>query len=75
MAQLRLREPHCPHKIRPVRCLLENQRDHLLVFAKQLDEDILALAEEYRVPATMVGETCQVLSLSAKPRLHSVAKH
>ena len=48
VAELRMREPLCPHKIRPVRCLLENQRDHLLAFAKQLDQDLLALAEELR---------------------------
>ena len=43
VAELRVRECHCPHKIRPVRCLLENQRDALLAFAKQLDQDLGAL--------------------------------
>jgi len=33
VAELRVRESQCPHKIRPFRCLLENQRDHLLAFA------------------------------------------
>jgi hypothetical protein len=65
VAELRVRESLCPHKIRPIRCLLENQRDHLLAFAKQLDEDLQALAEEYALPATVIEETRQVLSLPA----------
>jgi hypothetical protein len=65
VAELRVRESLCPHKIRPVRCLLENQRDPLLAFAKQLDEDLQALAEEYTLPATVIEETRQVLSLPA----------
>jgi hypothetical protein len=65
VAELRVRESVCPHKIRPVRCLLENQRDALLAFAKQLDEDLQALAEEYALPATVIEETRQVLSLPA----------
>ncbi len=54
---------HCPHRIRPVRCLLENQRDALLAFAKELDQDLHALAEEFAVPATLVEEVRDVLSL------------
>jgi hypothetical protein len=69
VAELRAREPQCPHKIRPLRCLLENQRDHLLAFAKQLDDDLQAVAEDYAVPAAMVEETRQLLSLPAdQPR-------
>ncbi|HEY7424021.1 MAG TPA: hypothetical protein VH682_07280 [Gemmataceae bacterium] len=41
VAELRLREPHCPHKIRPVRRFWENQRHELLAFAKQLDGQFL----------------------------------
>ncbi len=66
VAELRLREPHCPHRIRPVRCLLENQRDALLAFAKQLDGDLQALAEEFAVPATLVEEVRDVLSLPSQ---------
>jgi hypothetical protein len=63
--QLQQREPDCPHRIRPVRVLLENQRDALLAFAKQLDGDLEALAENLDVPATMVCEIRQVLSLAS----------
>lgn len=65
VAELRARETHCPHRIRPVRCRLENQRDELLAFAQQLDQELRALAEEFMVPAAVVGETRQVLSLAA----------
>jgi hypothetical protein len=65
VAELWLREAHCPHRIRPVRCLLENQRDNLLAFAKQLDQDLEALAAEFRVPVAAVAETRHVLSLAA----------
>jgi hypothetical protein len=65
VAELRIRESQCPHKIRPVRCLLENQRDPLLAFAKQLDEDLLALAEDFAVAPAAVEETRQLLSLPA----------
>ena len=40
VAELRAREAQCPHRIRPVRCLLENHHDELLAFAKQLDQDL-----------------------------------
>jgi hypothetical protein len=65
VAELRLREPQCSHKIRPVRCLLENQRQPLLAFAQQLDADLQGLAEEWAVPATLVEEVRQVLTLAS----------
>lgn len=53
VAELRFREPACPHRIRPVRQLLENQRDHLLAFAVALDRDLAALAQQWQIsPAT-----------------------
>lgn len=38
------------HRIRPVRTLLENQRDALLAFAARLDQDLAAVAEAFAVP-------------------------
>ena len=49
VAELRAREPACPHRIRPVRQLLENQRDHLLAFAVELDRDLAALARQWQI--------------------------
>jgi hypothetical protein len=65
VAELRARESQCPHRMRPVRCLLENQRDDLLAFARQLDQDLRALAEEYAISGAGVEEIRQVLSMAA----------
>ena len=65
VAELRAREAQCPHRIRPVRRLLENHRDQLLAFAKQLDQDLQRLAEDCAVPVTVVAEVRRVLSLPA----------
>jgi hypothetical protein len=65
VAELRARQAPCPHRLRPVRCLLENQRDELLAFAWQLDQDLQALVEASAVPAGLVEEVRQVLSLPA----------
>jgi hypothetical protein len=62
VAERRLREAHGPRTIRPVRCLLENQRDSVRAFAQGLDQDLQALAEECAVPGTLVEEVRHVLS-------------
>ena len=49
VAELRCREPLCPHRIRPVVRALANQRDDLLAFASQLDRDLEVLATEFQV--------------------------
>jgi hypothetical protein len=50
VTQLRARETQYPHRIGPVRTLLENQRDAVLAFAAALDEELAALAGEFAVP-------------------------
>jgi len=59
VAELRAREAQCPHRLRPVRTLLENQRDALLAFAAALDQDLAALAEEFAVPVATVRSILQ----------------
>ena len=49
VAELRSREPSCPHRIGPVVRALENQRDDLLAFACQLDRDLEVLAAEFQI--------------------------
>ena len=63
VAELRAREPACPHRIRPVRTLLENQRDNLLAFAVELDRDLAALAQEWQIRVTTAREVLQVQAL------------
>jgi hypothetical protein len=54
VAELKAREPLCPHRIGPVARMLGNHRDDLLAFAAQLDADLIALAAEFQVsPETM----------------------
>jgi hypothetical protein len=62
--QLKQRENECSHRIKPVRALLENHRDSLLAFAKQLDQDLEALAEQQDVPQALVAEVRELQSQS-----------
>jgi hypothetical protein len=69
VAELRAREPQCPHRIRPVRTLLEHQRDALLAFAAALDQDLAAVAEAVGVPLATVRSILQTQALAgADPR-------
>ena len=63
VAELRAREPACPHRIRPVRTLLENQRDKLLAFTVALDRELAALAQQWRISATTARELLHAQSL------------
>jgi hypothetical protein len=64
VAELRVREQACPHRIGTVRKLLENQRDKLLAFAAKLDDDLTALAQDWQISSTTVRE---LLHLQALP--------
>jgi hypothetical protein len=64
VAEVRAREEQCPHRIRPVRTLLANQRDALLAFAARLDQDLAAVAEAFAVP---VATTRALLQTQALP--------
>jgi hypothetical protein len=66
VAQLRQREPHCPHRIGPVRSMLENQGANLLAFAAQLDKDLAALAAQWQVSVQLVREMLQVQQLGER---------
>jgi len=60
VAELRLREPLCPHRIRPVVRALANQREDLLAFAWQLDRDLTVLAAEFQVPVETARDVLNV---------------
>ena len=47
-------------RIRPVRTLLEKQRDNLLAFAVQLDRELAALAQEWQIRVTTAREVLQM---------------
>jgi hypothetical protein len=63
VAELSAREPACSHRIKPVRTMLENQRDNLLAFAGALDRDLATLAQEWRISVTTAREVLQMQSL------------
>jgi hypothetical protein len=54
VAELRARQPLCPHRIGPVVGALTNQRNELLAFAAQIDQGLTALASQFQLsPATV----------------------
>jgi hypothetical protein len=66
VAELRAREPACPHQIKPVRTMLENQRDNLLAFTAQLDRDLENLAQDWQISTATVREVLEVQYLPAR---------
>ncbi len=58
--EMRLREHLAPHRIRAVRVALENQRDDLLAFAEDIDEQLLAIAKQQQVS---LGDVREVFEL------------
>ena len=63
VAELRARESACPHQIKPVRTMLENQRDNLLAFAVQLDRDLENLAQDWQISVTTAREVLEAQCL------------
>jgi hypothetical protein len=56
VAELRCRETLCPHRIGPVVRALANQRNDLLAFAAQLDQDLAGLAADLQLPLATLRE-------------------
>jgi hypothetical protein len=61
--ELRAREAFNSHRIRPVRRMLEGQRDNLLAFAGILDERFAELAIRWDVPLPFVHAICELQGL------------
>ena len=64
VAELRCREPLCPHRIGPVVRALTNQRDDLLAFTAQLDRDLADLAAEFQLPVATLREVFNLETLA-----------
>ena len=60
VAELRSREPLCPHRIGPVLKSLGNQRAGLLAFAGLLDRKLASIAERFGLPAFLVHAVCEL---------------
>jgi hypothetical protein len=66
LAELKARQPLCPHRIGPVHTLLKNHRDELLAFAVQLDQDLHNLAAEFQIPVSIVRELLDLQALDER---------
>jgi hypothetical protein len=64
ITELDARTPQCSHRLAPVCKLLKNHRDQLLGFAKQLDEDLAALAGRFEVPIAVVRDLLDLQGLN-----------
>lgn len=60
VAQLRLREPLAPHRIRPLRVALQRQRDDVLGFARVLDGKLAAISQRRKMPLKWVRQVCRM---------------
>jgi hypothetical protein len=63
--ELRLRESRCPHRLAPVRKLLENHREELLAYVKRLDENLAGLARDFEVSTAVVRAVWNLECLDA----------
>jgi len=70
VAELRAMEHLCSYRIRPVRTLLENQRDNLLAFAGVLDQKFAAIAQRFHISAALVHEICALQNLDKKRNVY-----
>lgn len=66
LAELKARQPLCPHRIAGLCTLLSNHRDELLAFACQLDRDLAHLAAEFDVPTYLAHELLDVQGLDER---------
>jgi hypothetical protein len=64
VAELRARESLCPRRIGPIVRALSNQRDQLLAFAAQLDQDLAALAVPFQLPVATLREVFNLEALA-----------
>jgi hypothetical protein len=69
VAELRARATRCPHRLNPVCTLLQNHRDQLLAFARQLEQDLADLAAEFEVPVAIVRELLDLQALDKRQPL------
>ncbi len=61
--ELSVCESLCPHRIAPVRRMLQNHRDDLLAFAGVLDERFADIAARFNIPLFLVYAACELQNL------------
>ena len=70
LQELRQREPLCPHRIGPVRRMLENHQEDLLAFAGVLEERFDDVAERLKVPLPLVHAVSEWLGTDPNTAAH-----
>jgi hypothetical protein len=68
--ELQHREPLCPHRIGPVRRMLENHQENLLAFVGILDDRFGEVAQRWKVPLALVGTVSQWLGTDPNTAEH-----
>lgn len=68
--ELQQREALCPHRIGPVRRMLENHRENLLAFAGVLDERFGDVARRLKVPLPLVHAVSEWLGTDPNTAAH-----
>jgi hypothetical protein len=63
LAELQAREPSCPHRLAPVCRTLQTQRDGLLAFVQELDDNLRSVAEYAQVSEAVLRELLAVQEL------------
>ena len=61
--ELKRLEPECSHRIRPIRVLLENNREELLFFSEEIDKKILKLANQNKMLVADIFDVIKTMSL------------
>jgi hypothetical protein len=56
LAELQVRAPLYPKQLAPLCTMLQNHREQLLAFAAKLDQDLVRLATQFEVSATVVRD-------------------
>jgi len=66
ISELQSRESQSPHRIRPVRRLLEVQGDDLLRFVEDLDKDLQNLSDTHNIDLHLTRQVFELQSISTK---------
>ncbi len=64
--ELHRREELCPHRLKPVRGMLQRHRDNLLAFVGVLEERFAELALSFDIPAELVQGLCELQGMDQK---------
>lgn len=65
LGELARLEPECPHRIRPLRTMLESGRDTLLAFAAVLDERLAEVARTSGAMPHLIRGVCELQGIDA----------